>query len=160
MKLNGAWLVPVSLLVVATPAFAGPRDAEAVLNRCGRPLGGDRTILDDSVSGGRRILSYERGTMYFDKVAATGWTFSYGSHKKQEHMNESEMSETMPCFKLAMADSLASAPLPHETTAKRLETTMKEHIRQVALGGIGLIVFCGIVIFAWPRSRPQPLYED
>ena len=46
------------LLLVPATAFAGPRDAEAVLNRCGKPLKGDDTVLDNSAAGGYRLLRY------------------------------------------------------------------------------------------------------
>ena len=56
-------------LLAGSPLLAAPRDAAAVLNRCGNPLKGDTTILESTVTGGRRLLNYERGTLHFDKVA-------------------------------------------------------------------------------------------
>ena len=74
-------LLLLALFLLPQFALAGPRDAAAVLNRCGKPLKGDQIILESTVAGGRRVLSYERGTLNFDKVSSLGWTFTYANHR-------------------------------------------------------------------------------
>lgn len=154
------WFCLILAVVGSLPAYAGPRDAAAVLNRCGRPLEGDHIILEDTVAGGRRILSYERGVMHFDKVGANGWTFAYGSHKKDLHLDEQQMGQVMPCFSLAMADSMAPLPLPPETPTKRVAASMRQNIKLVMIWAAVIVLVCGVIIFVLPRRETEEAYED
>ena len=148
-----------TLLFFATAAWAAPRDAAAVLNRCGKPLKGETTILEDTVAGGRRILSYERGTLTFDKVANIGWTFSYGTHKKADHLTAEQMEKFMPCLKDALADSAAPEPLAKVTPVQRVEVSLKRSFKTLILYVFAGLAVVGIALFAFSRSRRQSV-ED
>jgi hypothetical protein len=139
------------LLVATSFAMAGPRDAAAVLNRCGKPLKGDETILEDTVTGGRRILNYERGEIHFDKVANVGWTFAYGTHRKKDHLNAREMETYMPCLKDALAESASLEPLVLITPAERVEVSVKRSFKTLILYTFAGLVVIGLVLLGWSR---------
>jgi hypothetical protein len=141
-------------------AFAAPRDATAVLNRCGRPLKGETTILENTVAGGRRILSYERGALHFDKVANIGWTFTYGTHKGQDHLTAEQMERYMPCLKDALADSAAPEPLVTVTPIQRVEVSMKRSMMTLILYTLGGLVVFGLCLLAYSYTRKDPALED
>jgi len=145
----------MALALGTLQAHAGPRDAEAVLNRCGAPLKGDKIVLEDTVSGGRRILSYERGTIVFEKEGVNGWTFLDASARHREHLNQDQLGEIMPCFKAALADSLASEPLPHENKVKRVEFSIKENLEKVILWTVGSLFVLGLIFFIFTRGREE-----
>jgi len=139
--------------LAATPALALPRDAEAVLNRCGQPLRGDETIYENTVAGGHRILHYERGILNFDRVANDGWTFTYGTHGKQDHLNADQMSAFMPCLKDGLADSASPAPLVKVTAMDRAAVSFKRSLREVMLATTGFLLILGIFFILWSK-RP------
>ena len=157
-------LLPVFLFLAAalTPAFAGPRDAASVLDYCGHPLKSDTIILEDTVAGGRRILSYERGDIHFDKVANIGWTFTYGSHRKLDHLTAEQMEKYMPCLKLALAASAAPEPLPKVTPVQRVEVSVKHSYKEVVLF---TVVFLAVLWlgYLWylrgTREQEEPIEE-
>ncbi len=148
------------LSFAANPAFADPRDSAAVLNRCGKPLKGEETILEDTVAGGRRLLMYERGTLTFNKVANIGWTFSYGSHGKQDHLTAEQMEKYMPCLKDALADAAAPAPLVRITPVQRVEVSMKRDFKVLiayTVAGLGVL---GIIFYIWSRRTRDTEAEE
>ncbi len=139
----------------ALPAAAAPRDAEAVLNRCGKPLKGDDIVLDNSPSGGHRILKYERGFLYFDRLANDGWTFRYGMHKKQTNLEAEEMSKFMPCLKDGLADSASAAPIRKMTSLGRVEVSMKRAYKTVVLSTFLFLILLGGVFYLLSRRTPN-----
>jgi hypothetical protein len=143
----------------AGPALADPRDSAAVLNRCGKPLKGEETILEDTVSGGRRILMYERGTLTFNKVANIGWTFTYGSHGKQDHLTAEQMEKYLPCLKTALADAASPQPLVRVTPVQRVEVSLKRDFKVLIANTIAALGVLGIIFFFWSRrghaSEPE-----
>jgi len=141
------------LLCSAVPALAGPRDAVAVLNRCGKPLKGDEIIYENTVAGGRRILSYERGTLHFDRMLNDGWTFKFGTHKNETNLDAEQMGTFMPCLKDALADSAAEGPIRQLTDAERVVYDAKVEYRKIILYGLVGLVVVGIVLAMWPRNR-------
>ena len=143
------------VVLACLPACAAPRDAAAVLNRCGKPLKGDDIVLEDTVAGGRRALNYERGTLHFDKVANIGWTFTYGTHHKSDHLTAGQMEAYMPCLKDALADSAAPEPLKMETPVQRVETSVKRSYKQLVLYTFGGLALVGLFFLWWSR-RPEP----
>ena len=154
------FLISCALLASAAPCFAGPRDADAVLNRCGRPLKGDVTVLDNSVAGGHRELKYQRGDLHFDKVAMAGWTFTYGSHKHGDHLTAEEMGAVMPCLTRALADSASPEPLKTITPVERVASSAKENFKQMILwGGIAIVVI-GLILLVLSRRRPEDESEE
>ncbi len=159
MKISQKVLSKCALLYLvaatAAPAFAGPRDAVAVLNRCGKPLKGDEIIYENTVAGGRRMLSYERGVLHFDRVQNDGWTFTYGTHKKLDNLDVDQMSKYMPCLKDALADSMAEGPIKHMTETQRVMYDAKTEYKKIVLWGLGGLVVTGIVIAAWPRTEEE-----
>ena len=151
-------LLLLALASLSSPSFAGPRDAVAVLNRCGSPIGGDETILDNSVAGGHRTLKYERGHLHFDKVAMDGWTFVYateGSHS--QHLSADQMEQRMPCLMQALEDSAASAPIPTITSEERVAASVKDSYRRLILWAIGFLLVAGLLLFGLSGRR---LEED
>jgi hypothetical protein len=146
--------------LLSPEAFAAPRDAAAVLNRCGKPLKGEETILEDTVSGGRRILSYERGTLTFEKVANIGWTFAYGSHRKQDHLTAEQMEKYMPCLKDALADSAAPEPLVTITPVERAEVSVKRDFKVMIAYTLGFLVLLGIAFYIWSRRTREVETEE
>ena len=152
--LNASVLLCLSL-AAAAPALALPRDAEAVLNRCGKPLRGDEIIYENTVAGGRRILTYERATLHFDRFQNDGWTFTFGTHKKQNNLNAEQMEKYMPCLKDALADSAAIAPIPRLTETERVMYSAKLMYKRLVLYTLGGLVLLGIVFFFWSRQSPE-----
>ncbi len=142
---------PLIFFLLSNPVHALPRDADAVLNRCGAPLRGDETILENTVAGGRRILHYTRGTLNFDKVATQGWTFTFGQHGKQNHLNADQMGRYMPCLKDALADSASAAPLTPVTSLDRVTTSMKRSLKEIILYSVGLLIVLGAFFALWSR---------
>ncbi len=149
------------MLLCITAAFllpslaqALPRDAAAVLNRCGNPLHGDETILENTVAGGRRLLRYERGTLSFDKVRNDGWTFTTGTHGDNTALNASQMSVYMPCLRDALSDSAASAPLPQFTALNRAEVSAKRAYKSLIAYSFLLLGILGAFFILLSR-RPQ-----
>ena len=141
------------------PALALPRDAVAVLNRCGKPMKGDETILDNSVAGGHRTLRYERGYLHFDKVAQDGWSFVSGEHHRKTDLSADEMEVYMPCLKDALADSAAPEPIKQITSVNRLESTAKRDYKQIVFGALALIIFSGLALAALSRRKPLEVEE-
>jgi hypothetical protein len=157
------FLLPALLLALfcSLPACAAPRDAASVLNRCGKPLKGDETILESTVTGGRRILSYERGEIHFDKVANDGWTFSYGSHKKQTHLTAEQMEKYMPCLKDALTLSAEPEPLKMITPVQRVEVSVKRDYKAVVLYTLLFLVVLGLFFLWWARrEREEEVIEE
>ncbi len=152
MKHLAPCLSTLMLLVPAT-GLALPRDAEAVLNHCGPPLHGDETIYEDTVAGGRRILHYGRGTLYFDRVANSGWTFAYGQRGGQGHLSLDQMSVYMPCLQDALVESASSAPLMRVTAVDRAKASIKRSLQEVILSCILFLAVLGFVFLLWSR-RP------
>lgn len=153
-------LALLCLFALLQPAFCAPRDAQAVLNRCGKPLKGEEIILENTVAGGRRMLNYERGTLHFDKVAEIGWTFTYGTHKKQDHLTAEQMEKFMPCLKDALADSAAPEPLVTFTPVQRVEVSVKRSYKALILYALGGLILLGIVILIYSRSKKRDDEED
>ena len=150
--LNGSILLCLSF-ASALPAVALPRDAEAVLNRCGKPLRGDEIIYEDTVAGGRRTLSYERGILHFDRYQNDGWTFKYGTYRKFDHLDAETMEKYMPCLKDALTDSAAQAPIHHLTETQRVMYSAKLMYKKLVLYTLGGLVLLGIVFFFWSRQQ-------
>lgn len=146
-------LLLLALFLLPQFALAGPRDAAAVLNRCGKPLKGDQIILESTVAGGRRVLSYERGTLNFDKVSSLGWTFTYANHRKLAHLNADEMVKYMPCLKDALADSASSEPLVVITPITRVEVSMKRSYKKLVLYTLALLALLGVGFFFLSRKN-------
>ena len=140
------------ILAGVAPASAGPRDAVAVLNRCGKPLKGDEVIYENTVAGGRRILSYERGTLNFNRVGNDGWTFTSGVHNKQRELDADAMAKFMPCLTDALADSAAEGPIKQLTEAQRVVYDAKTEYKKIIMYGLGGVVVVGIVIAVWPKE--------
>jgi hypothetical protein len=159
MKISSKSLYSVALLSLiagsVVPAFAGPRDAVAVLNRCGKPLKGDEIIYENTVAGGRRILSYERGILHFDRQLNDGWTFKYGTHKKQDNLDAEEMAKFMPCLTDALKDSAAEGPIKQMTEAQRVVYDAKTEYKKIIFYGLGGLVVVGVVLAAWPKSKEE-----
>ena len=153
-KIASACLAIISLLFSA-PTMALPSDAAAVLNRCGKPLKGDEIIYEHTIAGGRRILSYERGTLNFDRVGNEGWTFTYGSHKKQDHLNAEQMDHFLPCLKDALADSASAAPIKVMTTSQRVAYDAKHMYKQLIFGSLGFLVVLGLGFLIVGRSKNE-----
>ncbi len=151
-------LTPVCALLVSTftavqPVKALPRDATAVLNRCGKPLKGDEIIYEsNTVAGGRRLLSYERGVLHFDRVGNDGWTFAYGTHKKADHLDAASMNQYLPCLKDALADSAADAPIQTLSSTQRVVYSAKQYYKKLVVYTLASLVFIGIV-FLIPTKK-------
>ena len=147
-----AALVFAGLLVVPA-AQAGPRDATAVLLHCGQATLGDTIIYENhTVAGGRRILKYIAGTVNFDRVGNDGWTFTFGSHGKKEHLTAQEMDEYMPCLTIALADSASPEPLKEVTTKERVETSMKRPYEKLIGGSLIVLLLLTIAYFFFGRK--------
>ena len=132
-----------SLLASVAPAFAGPRDAAAVLNRCGSPFKGDETILENTVAGGRRLLNYQRGTLTFNRVGNDGWTFVSGDHRGLKALNAEQMAEFMPCLKEGLADSTAPGALPQLSGVARTGLSLQDPFARVIALGLLLVGLIG-----------------
>lgn len=150
----------LSLILAASclsvlPAAAAPRDAEAVLNRCGKPLKGDDIVLDNSVSGGHRILKYERGFLYFDRLANDGWSFTHGMHRNQTNLDADEMARFMPCLKDGLADSASSAPLKKMTSVQRVEVSMKRAYKTVVFSTFMFLILLGGLFYLLSKRTPN-----
>jgi hypothetical protein len=157
MKTMNKSLLALTLAVFALsalPAHALPRDAEAVLNRCGQPLQGEEIVYDNSITGGHRTLKYERGTLLFDRFENKGWTFHSGSHRKLHDLNADQMAEFMPCIKDAMADSAAPEPIKQITSVQRVEVSLKRAVKTVIMGCMVFLAVLGVFLF-WLSKRPQ-----
>ena len=143
----------VLLLVFAATLSAqeGARDADAVLNRCGKPLRGDNTVYTNA--GSTRALLYERGTLLFTRVGDHGWKFVSGTHKKQEGLSAEQMAVTMPCLRLALADSAAPEPLQPITPVQRLATSAKQSYKELILYTLLGLVVLGILFFGLSRRK-------
>jgi hypothetical protein len=151
-------LLPLSLLAstfLALPALAAPRDAVAVYNRCGKPLKGDEIIYENTVAGGRRILSYERGTLHFDRVGNDGWTFRFGTHRKLENLDAEQMEKYMPCLKDALADSAADAPIHELTEGQRVIYSAKLMYKKLVIYTLLGLVLLGIIFFIWSKQQSE-----
>ena len=128
---------PVSLFLflfsasLCTPAQEGQRDADAVLNRCGKPLKGDDTLYTNE--GSTRTLEYERGNLVFVRVGNEGWKFDHGTHKKELNLNAKAMATFFPCLPLALADSASPAPLKNVSAVQRLEVSAAHSPLQIIL---------------------------
>ena len=144
-----------SMLAPAIPALAMPRDAVAVLNRCGKPLKGDEIIYENTVAGGRRILSYERGILNFDRVGNDGWTFRYGTHKSADHLGVADMEKFLPCLKDALADSAADAPIRQLTEGQRVMYSAKLMYKKLVIYSLSGLVLLGIVFFIWSKQQTE-----
>ena len=140
--------------LIPSLAKATPRDVAAVLNRCGNPLHGDQTILENTVAGGHRLLRYERGTLSFDKVRNDGWTFTSGTHGNETALNADQMSAFMPCLRDALADSASSAPLPQFTAFNRVEVSAKRAYKSLIAYSLILLAILGVFFLVLSR-RPQ-----
>ncbi len=153
-------LTPVCVALASTfaavqPLEALPRDAVAVLNRCGKPLKGDEIIYEsNSVAGGRRLLSYERGVLHFDRVGNDGWTFAYGTHKKIDHLDAAEMNHYLPCLNDALSDSAADAPIRTLTSTQRVVYSAKQYYKKLVIYTLASLVLIGVV-FLIPTRRAE-----
>lgn len=148
-------LLALSLtLAGALPAVAAPRDAVAVLNRCGHPLKGDDTILENTVTGGHRTLKYERGTLNFNRVANDGWTFVNGTHRKAANLDAEAMEKFMPCLRDALADSAAPEPIQPITPLTRVEVSAKRDFKQLIAYTLAFLVALGLFLY-WLSKRPK-----
>ena len=141
------------MALIPASSLASPRDAEAVLNHCGAPLHGDETIYEDTVAGGRRILHYGRGTLYFNRVENSGWTFMYGQRSGQNSLSLNQMSVYMPCLQDAVLESASAAPLMRVTAVDRAEASIKRSLREVMLACLLFLMVLGCVLLLWSR-RP------
>jgi hypothetical protein len=149
-----------TLILAATPANASPRDADAVLARCGRPLKGDQTILESTVAGGRRLLMYERGTLNFEKVGTEGWTFTHGTHQKLDHLTAEEMEKYMPCLKEALATAATGAPIKKMPAVQRMERAADvEHPYKMLSAYLGGVAILFAAFFVWMSRKPETI-ED
>ena len=155
MKFRSSVLLLALLLLAPCTAFAGPRDADAVLNRCGKPLKGDDTVLDNSVAGGHRTLHYERGTLQFDRAQNTGWTFVSGSHKKAANLSADEMAKWMPCLPLALADSASPEPLQKVTEIQRVAVSMKHSYKALILWVLAGLIALGVIFYLLSLRKPE-----
>ena len=146
-----------ALLVCASPVVAGPRDAAAVMNRCGMPTMGDTTIYEaHTVAGGRRIFKYLRGTLNFNRVENDGWTFTFGEHEKKTNLSADEMAVYMPCLKQGLLDSASDEALPKETSTKRVEASVKGDYKQIILIALGVLVLLAVVYgLSLLRKKPE-----
>ena len=144
-------------LLLTLPAFAGPRDYLAVLNRCGAPTLGDTTIYENNtVAGGRKLVKYLRGTLHFDRVGNDGWTFIYGEHEKQDRLSAEQMAAHMPCLTPALADSAAAAPLPVIKADQRLAFSAKYHAKLLlGLGLLLVVLVVGGVLLGRRRAKEE-----
>ena len=147
-------------LALAPAAIALPRDAAAVLNRCGIPLRGDEIVLDNSVAGGHRTLKYERGTLVFDRFANDGWSFSYGAHGKRKNLNAEQMDVFMPCLKDALADSALPEPFKTITPLKRVEVSAKRSYRTLVLVVLAALVVIGLILYLLSLRRKDEAEAD
>ena len=147
-------LILAALVLPAMPVHALPRDAEAVLNRCGKPMQGEEIVYDNSITGGHRTLKYERGTLLFDRFTNNGWSFHSGSHRKQHDLNADQMAEFMPCLKDALADSAAPEPIKPITSVQRVEVSLKRAVKTVIMGCMIFLAVLGVFLF-WLSKRPQ-----
>ncbi len=139
-------------LLLTSPAHALPRDAAATLNRCGQPLFGDETILENTVAGGRRLLKYERGTLTYNRVARDGWTFVSGVHHNNNILTATEMEQFMPCLKDALADSAAVGPLPVITSYNRAQSSIKRAYQTLVIGTLSSLGLLGAGFFVASRK--------
>ncbi len=119
---------------------------------CGDATLGDTTIYENhTVAGGRRILEYLSGTINFDRVGNDGWTFTYASHGKRDHLTAEQMGEYMPCLTVALPDSASPEPLKRVIAAERVETSMKRPYEKLILGLLLLLVLLTVVYFVFGR---------
>ena len=140
------------LTLCQAPAFAGPRDYAAVLNRCGKPLRGEETILEDTVAGGRRILSYERGELRLRQGSQPGMDVQpTGSIGKKDHLDANVMEKYMPCLKDALAESSSPEPLVTITPVQRVEVSVKRDYKVIVL-----YTLLGLVVVWADFSHPVP----
>ena len=157
MRRNAFTCLFALLLATATfvpSAHASPRDASAVLLHCGQATLGDTTIYENhTVAGGRRILKYISGTLNFDRMGNDGWTFTFGSHGKREHLTAQEMDRYMPCLTVALADSASPEPLKPVTAAERIETSMKRPYEKLIGAALALLLVLTIAYFLFGRKR-------
>ena len=152
-------LVPFAFCCLSVlPALAGPRDAGAILNRCGKPHKSDQTILENTVAGGRRILTYQRGVLNFERVQNDGWTFTSGAHGSLKNLSAAQMEQYMPCLHDAFLQSASPEPLKRYTPVTRVEASMKERLGTVILYCIGALAVIGVLLFGMSR-RPSPEEE-
>ncbi len=146
------------LCFTGVSSYAGPRDAAAVLNRCGAPTLGDTTIYEaHTLSGGRRIFKYIRGTVNFNRVQNDGWTFTFGSHGKEENLTAEEMDKYMPCLTAALADSASAGPIRPITESARVEASMKHEYKLLILGTLGVLL---LLVVAYFITRTKEEEED
>lgn len=150
MKLFALALPLLAMLPAISHAL--PRDAVAVLNRCGNPFLGDATVYENSLAGGHRVLSYERGTLNFSRVANNGWSFVSGVHRGGEALNAEQMEVFMPCLKDALADSAAIGPIVQISSYQRVETSMKRAYQKIVLATFLFLGALGFV-FVWLSRR-------
>ncbi len=115
------------------------------------PWATPRSTKNHTVAGGRRILEYLSGTINFDRVGNDGWTFTYASHGKRDHLTVEQMGEYMPCLTVALADSASPEPLKRVTAAERVETSMKRPYEKLILGSLLLLVLLTVVYFVFGR---------
>lgn len=132
-------------------AQQGARDADAVLNRCGKPFKGDETIYTNE--GSSRTLKYERGNLLFTRVGNEGWKFVSGSHRKQQNLNADQMAAFFPCLPLALADSASPAPLKKVTSVDRIEVSLKHSFKKVILYIFIGLALLGLVLFLMSRRE-------
>ena len=149
-------LTATALLGLPSSAHAGPRDASAVILHCGQATLGDTTIYENhTVAGGRRILKYFSGTINFDRVGNDGWTFTFGSHGKEEHLTAEQMDGYMPCLTVALADSAGPGPLRPVTAAERVETSMKRPYEKLIGGCLALLLALTILYLIFGRRAKE-----
>ena len=155
-------LLPCIVLASLVPAcYAGPRDASAVILHCGQATLEDTTVLNDhTVAGGHRILRYMAGTANFDRVGNDGWTFTYGEHRKQNHLTAEQLGRYMPCLTVALADSASPAPLQPVTTTERLETSMRRPYEKLIGGTVLFLLLLTIVYFVFGRRSSDSDSDD
>ena len=143
------------LLAFSTSLHAqeGARDAAAVLNRCGKPLKGDDTVLTNTLS--TRTLNYARGTLLFTRVGDNGWRFASGTHKKQTNLTAQQMAAFLPCLPLALADSAAAAPLQPVSSVQRLAVSAKDSYKQLVLFTLLGLVAIGAILLLISRRKAE-----
>lgn len=148
----------LSALSVPLIAQEGARDAEAVLNRCGKPLKGDETVYTNTRS--TRTLRYQRGTLNFIRVGDQGWKFLAGEHKQQKGLTAQQMAAFLPCLTLALADSAAPAPLKPISPIQRIAVSAKDSYKELVLYSVIGLVVLGLLFLLMSRRKPADADEE
>jgi len=155
-------LAPALLaLTLATPAFALPGEAAAVLQHCGAPKA-EEQMTSPVTNRLERNLYYGNDTIMHFQPSENGWSFTTG-WMGHIPVTRDMLAARMPCFRDAMQQA-ATAPLPYVDPSVAVQTSLQP-VDEATFGiahfwliaGLALLLL--VLVLVIPSARRKSSYS-